>query len=499
MAYKKYTPKPTVVRTPFKPSYPASPEQEVIFDQWKNGKDHVHIEASAGSGKSTTLVWSMSMEKNPSSAMLAFGADIVRDIEPRCAENVTVGTCHSFGRRNLAAKFGNNLFLQNDLVRNIICKEWPNLNPFDAPAKEKGAAFNKMNAFTGLVDKLRVNLTDETNEEEVMNIANQYNIDIDPDIVPLLPTVFDRLVENPKVIDFTSMLWLPIRMNLDIKKFDVVYADEVNDHNSLMIEFTKRMTGERIMSVGDSSQSIFGFSGADPEAIQRLRSAFPGVELDLSVCYRCSKKIVELAATIVDKIKPYDKNPDGTIEYRDKMDIDMPDGSMILSRKNANLIQPCFQLLKQGRKAIIKGKDIGAGLMSLISQLKASSIMDLQDKIEEYRNKRVEKLMSYKEIKVSSIEQVNDQADCILAIAENCSDIGEVSKKIEAIFAQDTQGITLSSIHRAKGKEAKMVTILDYSRIRLNHDRMSAADHIQERNLHYVGVSRAIETLHLIN
>jgi len=495
---QKYTKKEVVQRIPFRPSYPPSAEQEVIFEQVATTKDNLHIEASPGSGKSTTLVWTMTMDKTPRSAMVAFGKDIVLDIEPKCAPHVVVGTCHSFGRQAVATEFGNYLFLSQDKVRNIICKEYPALNPFEAKDNEKGKAFSRMNHFTNLVNMLRVNLTDETDTEAVMNIANQYNIEADDEMIPLLPNIFNKMIENPKVIDFTDMIWLPIRMDLNIKRFDMVYTDERQDFNTMMIEFVKRMSGGRIITVGDQNQSIMGWAGADLESTARLVAAFPGQELGLNTCYRCGTDIVELAATIYDKIKPFDKNPKGTIEYRDRLDMDMPEGSMILSRRNANLIKPCFELLKAGRKAIIKGEDIGASMISLINQMKAVDLNDLRSKIEEYRCARIEKLLDAKEVKVASIEAVNDTCDCLMVIADNCSSIEDIIRKIDQIFAQDTKGITLSSIHRSKGRESKMVSIIDYSRIRLNHDRMKAEDHIQEANLNFVAITRAIDKLHII-
>ena len=43
------------------------------------------------------------------------------------------------------------------------------------------------------------------------------------------------------------------------------------------------------------------------------------------------------------------------------------------------------------------------------------------------------------------------------------------------------------------------MTIVDYSRVRLCHEKMSEEDHIQEKNLHFVAVTRAKKILHLID
>lgn len=501
MAYTKKTwtkPQP-VERTPFKPSYPASVEQEAIFDAIKNNSENLHLDAAPGSGKSTTIKWAMTLNKERNAAYLAFSKAIVTEIESQCPMDCTVATCHSFGYKALSQKFGR-LFVFNDKVRNIIQDNYPKFNPSNFTGNEKGPAFARLKSTNDLIEKLRVNMADENDESEIDRISAQYNIDIDmmSDVKAMIPQIFKMIEETPQKIDFTDMIALPIRLGLKIPQFKMMYVDEAQDLNNLMMEYVFRMTGERVMTVSDKNQSIFGFSGADPKSTERLIEKFGSLELPLSTCYRCPKSIVALAATLYDKIKPFDKNPEGVVEYREDIDYEMKDGSMILSRRNASLIKPCFELLKKGRKAIIKGKDIGAGIIKLIEQLKASDIFNLVDKVEEYRNSRIEKLMSYKEMKANSVELINDQCDCIVEIASNCSSLSELKDRIGMIFDEKTVGITLSSIHRSKGLEAPHVTIWDYSRIRLSNDRMSESDHCQEKNLQYVALTRAMESLHLV-
>jgi superfamily I DNA/RNA helicase len=121
------------------------------------------------------------------------------------------------------------------------------------------------------------------------------------------------------------------------------------------------------------------------------------------------------------------------------------------------------------------------------------------DKIECHRNNRIEKLMKEKNINLAMIERINDECDCVREIAMGCDKIEEIESRIEKIFDESTEGVLLSSIHRSKGLEADHVTIIDYSRIRLNFEKMSEEQHIQEKNLHYVALTRAKKVLHLIN
>lgn len=195
--YAKYV-KKEVVRVGFKPTYAPSLKQEAIFDKILSTNDNLHIQASAGSGKSTTLVWIMSiLEKyNKPAAMLAFGKNIVQDIEPKCARNVTVKTAHSFGWNALAARVGK-LYLVPDKVKSIL-KQYPSLNPDKASAKEKGKVWQRLNDSINLVSKLKLNLSDETDEFQVLSICNKYGIDYDEEVVSILPEVFEEILRNKK-------------------------------------------------------------------------------------------------------------------------------------------------------------------------------------------------------------------------------------------------------------------------------------------------------------
>jgi len=500
MAFKKTYKKPDAVeRIPFKPSYPPSSEQEVVFEAMKNTDEKLHIGACPGSGKSTTLKWAMTFDKSPKAAMLAFSKAIVTEIESGCAPHVIVKTAHSFGYAALAQRFGR-LFVSGGKVQKIFKEEFPNLNPDNIEGKARGLAYAFMFDTLKLIDMMRANLCPVTDKERILSIADQYGCDFNnpEQVIELLPRMFTKMKESGNVIDFTDMMWLPIELGLEIPKFPMVYVDERQDLNSLMMEYINRMTAGRIMTVGDEKQSIFGFAGADVYATQRLLAKFPGMEFPLETCYRCGTDIVALAQTIYPNIYPFEKNPTGTVEHREELDFDMPDGSMILSRRNANLVKPCLEFLKRGRKAVIKGRDIGAGLVKIVRACKASSILDLIDENERHAAERIEKLLQKPNVNQNMIDRITDEHACVREIALGCDSVEQVESRIGSLFDENTPGVLLSSAHRSKGLEADHVTIVDYNRIRLAHDKMTEEDHIQERNLQFVAVTRAKKVLHLI-
>jgi superfamily I DNA/RNA helicase len=79
----------------------------------------------------------------------------------------------------------------------------------------------------------------------------------------------------------------------------------------------------------------------------------------------------------------------------------------------------------------------------------------------------------------------------VYAFCENCQTKKEVIRAIEKMFVEDdTDGIRLSSVHRAKGLEADRVFILCPE---LMPHPMAKTDwaKAQEQNLRYVAITRA--------
>jgi hypothetical protein len=253
-AKKTYTKKEPTVRVPFVPSYPPSSEQEVIFGDMVNSGDNIHIEASPGSGKSTTLKWAMTKDKTPSkgsrAAFAAFSAAIVAEIEPGCASHVDVRTFHSFGYQALAKKFGR-LFKSDGKVQKIFKDMYPSLDPDEMKGDARSKGYSFMFDFLKLVDMLRANLYDETSLDDVVSVCVNYGLEFDnlDTVMEILPPIFDKMIEKPSVWDFTDLMWMPIRLNLEIQKYPMVYVDERQDLNSLMIEYVLRMSQERIMLI----------------------------------------------------------------------------------------------------------------------------------------------------------------------------------------------------------------------------------------------------------
>jgi superfamily I DNA/RNA helicase len=94
----------------------------------------------------------------------------------------------------------------------------------------------------------------------------------------------------------------------------------------------------------------------------------------------------------------------------------------------------------------------------------------------------------------AKIAAIQDKVDCINILAAGLTTIKELTDAIEAIFSDSVQGTTLATVHKAKGLEAPRVFILNPDSMPSRWARQEWQLE-QERNLQYVAVTRALETL----
>jgi hypothetical protein len=130
---------------------------------------------------------------------------------------------------------------------------------------------------------------------------------------------------------------------------------------------------------------------------------------------------------------------------------------MVLCRVNAPLVSYVFRLIKRGVKANIQGRDIGDGLLGLIKRLEPGSVEDLLGKIEEYHSRESQRIGQSKYPSEAALIALGDKCECLRSFCDGSGTLEDVSIKIQKIFTDDRQGsgVLLSSVHRAKGLEAK--------------------------------------------
>lgn len=468
--------------------------QSAIFDWVVNGSGNAVVKATAGSGKTTVQehICALLLEdlKVSSSEMiyLAFNSHVVKEAVEK---GLPARSTHQVGLAGIAEYLGKRPQIDDnkvgDIVKNLIQNTWD---------EEKWMITSVCN----IVSKLKNTLA-PTDNETLEKICNKFAIEVNGSserIFQLAIIALEQSNKNLNIIDFDDMLYMLFHLKMSPQQYLWVLGDEVQDWNRAQIELIKKLVKKegRVILVGDENQSMYGFRGASPDAMQNLEKSFNATVLPLSISYRNPTSHVDLINTIFPEI-PHEKSPfakqgDILTMSQDKMLGTVKDGDLVICRNNAPLVEPVFALIRQGVKAIIRGRDIGKGLVSLVERFNVKNTDDLIEKVIQYRTKEVAKLI--KAEKTSQAEALDDKVQTIFALAEGCDWVWEVTQKINEVFSDKKEGVIFSTIHRAKGDEAQRVFILSPqlmpSKWAKDEEQIQ-----QERNILFVALSRSKDTL----
>jgi superfamily I DNA/RNA helicase len=469
--------------------------QEAIFNWIKTGKGHAIIQAVAGSGKTTTLIESMKLISGYC-VFLAFNKAIADELTKKVPKHVKACTLHSLGFQAIRNNLGSVKVETNKIDK--IMDTIQGLMPFRGmPITERQFVNSQRAQIKKLVSLVKMSLIDYTNSQAIAETAEFYGIEYDTIIMPMFRRVFEKSIADKSMIDFDDMIYYPVIMKMNMPKFDWIFVDESQDLNRVQIELVLSIvknTG-RVVAVGDSKQSIYGFRGADSEAMSRIKQALDATELPLSICYRCPKSHIELAKEIVPQIEASPDAIDGIInnikEDNFETEIIKENNPLVLCRVNAPLMSMALSLISQGYKATIKGTDLGKALLSIINKIDGNDIESVYQGIRNWEAKEITKL-NRKEAPESLIDNVRDKAATLTAVADNCDSKQCVVNKIYKLFTDDkADGIEFSSVHKAKGLEADSVFIVKPNLLPLIRKNQKDWELDQEMNIKYVALTRS--------
>lgn len=480
-----------------KTDFVPSPYQEKIFDFVANGKGNAVVEAVAGSGKTTTIVKALELTKPTDKvAFLAFNKHIATELKKRAPDHVHVSTIHSLGY-SVLRKLEQKPEIDNDKTGTHMDSVYPIDKSVETSLRIQNR--QKRGHLRKLVSLCKATLIDYENVNEVNEMCERYGIDMNgetDEIISNLPVVMKSCEEDLETIDFDDMIYLPLvnkRLRINFEKFDFLFIDEAQDLNKSQIEFVMNslqpQTG-RIIAVGDRKQSLYGFRGADVEAIPRLIKMLDATVLPLSISYRCPKSVVAKAKEIVPQIESSETAPDGEIleiKY-DTFLNEVQAGDMVICRTNAPLVKPAFEVIRRGTKSIIRGKDIGSQLVNFVERFQAVDLSSLEVMMAEYSAKEYQRLLDRgKEL---AAEMVMDKLETIRSVSMECRTVSELTTKLDMLFSDSNIGVVFSSIHRSKGLEADKVYILKPEIIR--HPKAKFDWELeQEANTEYVAITRS--------
>ena len=262
-----------------------------------------------------------------------------------------------------------------------------------------------------------------------------------------------------------------------------------------------------MFAVGDPRQAIMGFTGASHDALDLIKEAFSCQRLPLSVCYRCSVAVVKHAKEIVPHIEAAPNAIKGSVSNNGlTIEEGLKAGTFqttfgpqdaILCRNTSPLIELAYTLIAAKVGCRIAGKDIAEGLVKLVKAQKARGIEALVTKLEAWRDAQVAKFTAKGE--EERADAVSDRTACIFTVVRNMPltkerTVPELIRQLESMFSDENGVLTLSTIHKSKGKEWPTVGIYRPELMPSKWARQKWQE-LQEQNLIYVARTRAKERL----
>lgn len=276
--------------------------------------------AGAGSGKTRVLTYKiaylLSQGMKPWSIMaLTFTNKAAREMKERIgklvgddlAQHLYMGTFHSIFSRILRAEaehigFNNNFTIYDESDSRSLLK---------AVIKEMGLDDK---AYKPAAVHARISMAKN-------NLVTAEAYDSDPAILeqnkrakmPAIGKIYVAYVQRCRqanAMDFDDLLMLTFQLfrdHEDIRqkyagRFDYILVDEYQDTNHVQMSIVMQLCKEklRVCAVGDDSQSIYSFRGANIDNILNYQKQLPGTQLfKLEQNYRSTQTIVEAANSLI--------------------------------------------------------------------------------------------------------------------------------------------------------------------------------------------------------
>lgn len=307
----------------FNNSYPAylnaAKELEANAEQWAayESKGNCVMLAGPGSGKTKTVTIKIARLLNEEIkfprgvACITYSTECARELKQRLTKlgieesnRVFIGTVHGFCLKHIITPFAHlsDIKLTYPLVI-ADQKKWDEI--FERVAMEMEIQENPRD-LKPRMERYRRAFLDRSDSEWLGR---------DEQIAHLIEK-FEEKLHSFGYLDFEDMVLIGHRLikeNAWVRraiqaKFPVLIVDEYQDLGNPLHQIVLSLcfeAGVRVIAVGDPDQSIFGFTGANPELIRELARHDSVETISLKMNYRSGKKIVASSVIALAEARDY--------------------------------------------------------------------------------------------------------------------------------------------------------------------------------------------------
>jgi len=511
--------------------YRPSIYQEALFDWIVEGRGHRVVKAVAGAGKTTSIVSGAKLISG-SGLFVSFNVTIANMLSEKLkGTSMKSRTVNAHGMKCVTTALGRRVKIDEKKYRALVEAAADKIATDGVLrgqrlTREQLAEVAKngfpVTACSKLIDMARLSLVDVEAADfakAVLAIAERHGFDdyaacLDSLVIVVVQHSMRIGREDTFSIDYIDQLWLPVVNGWQPDQFSWVVVDECQDLSAAALELLSksRRSGGRMLFVGDPKQAINGFAGADSDSFDKIVERTRAEPLPLSVCYRCPTSVLDLARAYCPEIEARPGAPVGVVRRAKRAEYaaEAREGDLVLCRRNAPLLSMCFELIAEGVPAQVKGKDIASRLTAIVKKAaRGRAFEDFGEGLKVWSDAQAEaarKRITDEDRLAERLELISDQEECVRVVwaSTGATSASGMCEEIHKLFAEDRGSVTLSSIHKAKGLEAKRVAILEPERLAAANDDGSGSDGKrpkqpwqvqQEKNLAYVAITRAEEEL----
>lgn len=517
-------------------------QQQAIISAARDTDDSLLVEARAGSGKTFTLLQLLEHLRG-NTCLMAFNKSIAKELETRTVNlpfetrmSLTIGTVHSLGLRAYQKGEGIRPRINGGKVAFIhkdLCQQRKSLADLFRPIGytiQQIVSGAKNNGFG--VQAANEQFPDASDDNSWMALMEHHNWDLELAANKIAPEVVidhcRRLLELSNLkrnsLDFDDMIYLPLLFNHKLPTYNNVLIDEAQDISATRRELAFRSMADsgRMIAVGDEFQAIYGFTGADASSLPNIAKRAQATKLALTTCWRCDGDIINEAQRLVPDISARPDAPAGLVDHIDASTVETAllaqipvekiqqlqaanlipaPGDAILCRLNRPNVSMALALLRAGIRARIEGRDLGKRLLSYVKQSNPRyafiSLAELAVDLETWGSEQSELLASKQRLSAAAL--LDDEVAAASLLIERAMQLGgnsytALESLVTDLFDDDippTGVVTLSSVHKAKGREWPHVFLLGRADYMPFFRAEQDWELQQEKNLIYVAVTRA--------
>jgi len=499
-----------------------SPQQDAIWREMITGKDHLVVNAYAGTGKTFTMVRGLSALAAAGVLpryvnVAAFNRAIGKELKEKVPTGVRAGTLHAFGLGALTYR-NPDLKIEADkmdiLLSDIMGEK---LSRADREAYYHILRLSSLckNTLKGVVSETDEGWTYDCDDDVLDALCTRYDVNVDRPafVFPKVIELIEASLNDEEYIDQDDMIWLPVVKMLRVFQVDLLIVDEFQDLNACQHALIL-MLGRRIMAVGDRYQGIYGFRGADVHSMQNMikllneKTPRSVVELPLSLTRRCPKKHVAYVKKTCPWLKEFDALPDapeGVLGPRSYAELvnDSKLGDMVVCRTNAPNVRLAFEFIRQRKRVKIQGRDIGLKFQKMVEfhAHNSNNIDVLRKNFAKWVSEQMVKANRIKGFakKERRIAELRDTARSMQFFMDNSKTVKDIIQTIIELFSESSTRdyVLLGTAHALKGMEAETVWILGPEEMP-HYMAKTEEDIEQEWNLWYVAHTRSKANLFLV-